>query len=455
MSDKPESPTRDSRLDESRNPFVAGDSSPQKRAEAHTANQTRGVLNVKSALADEKLGLYFMVFLANMGWGVMSPILGNLKTEFGVSMAEVALASSAFGLARLVMDLPIGLLMDRIDQRVLRFAGAAVLSAGSLLCALAPSFPIILFGRLVTGFGAAIVQVTNLVWISRLSTDERRGRDLGIYQAIFQAGASISPIASGFLADWGTWRASFWFAAVMALLAFVPMLKPKAGWIERLRQSASASDLPYEFKATSGSRNRALSALVVANVVSFVLFFSVGGFQNTVTPLYGSQILNLDPGAIGLALGVSTLLRFGMSIVGGELSDRFGRRVVLIPGLIVIGLGTLVLTMASDLVGFWIAIIVVSFGRFGNNVPATVLADHSPPNRWGLMMGVNRAVGDLGAVLGPVTMGLMLDSHGYGATMLFSAAIVWASALMVIVGVSESLPRQPINVIRESRESHE
>ncbi len=75
-----------------------------------------------------------------------------------VSVVQVALANSAFVLARLVLDVPIGILMDRVDQRWLRLVGALALAGGSAMCALAPGFESILLGRLLNGLGAAIIQ---------------------------------------------------------------------------------------------------------------------------------------------------------------------------------------------------------------------------------------------------------------------------------------------------------
>jgi MFS transporter, DHA1 family, multidrug resistance protein len=133
-----------------------------------------------------------------------------------------------------------------------------------------------------------------------------------------------------------------------------------------------------------------------------------------------------------------------MSLVGGELSDRYGRRVMLIPGLIVIGLGMLMFNAVTGVRGFWVAMVVLSLGRFGNNVPATVLADHAPSSRWSFLMGLNRAVGDVSFVLGPVAVGLVLQTFGYGPTTVLSAAMMWISALVVMVGVRETRPYQPI-----------
>jgi DHA1 family multidrug resistance protein-like MFS transporter len=399
---------------------------------------------VRPALRDEKTGLYAMVFLANMGWGVMSPVLANVQAEFGVSVFEIALANSVFGLARLILDVPIGLVMDRVDPRLVRFFGAAVLATGSVICALAGDFSTLLFGRFLHGIGAASIQVTNMVWISRLSTDERRGRDLGIFQAALQAGASFSPIVAGMLADYGTWRASFWFSAIMALLGFMPMLVGNHDWWNRVRTPVAQEKSPERPEAKPSVLVDPNRVLIVANLVTFVLHFSVSSFQNTVIPLFAGTVLGLEAGVIGLALGVSAVLRFVMSLVGGEVSDRYGRRAILVPGLIVIGIGILMFNAVTDLRGFWVAMLVLSIGRFGNNVPATVLSDHAQASRWNVLMGFNRAVGDLGFVMGPVAAGLLLQAFGYGPTTTVSAAMLWASAIAVMIGVPETRQRRSV-----------
>ncbi len=390
------------------------------------------------------MGLYVMVVIANMTWGVTSPVLGNIQAEFGVSVIAVALLNTAFGLARLVLDIPVGLLMDRIDRRLLRLAGNTALVAGAVLCAASVNFYMMFLGALVNGVGGAIILVTNMVWITRLSTEERRGWDLGLYQALFQLGVSISPIISGVLTVLMSWRAGFWFAAGMAVLGFLPMLIGRGEWINRLPAGTKRDEQQMSAAGKPRLPATALSALFVANLVTFVLMFLVSGLQNTVIPLYGSLVLGLDAGAIGLAMGFSMMIRFAVSLIGGKLSDQFGRRAILIPGLILIGVGAIMLNFAYDLASYWWAIMVTSIGRFGNNVPATVLADHTPSNLWSVLLSVNRFVGDVGVVLGPATMGLLLESHGYGSTIAFTTAAVWISAIAVIVGVSEVRSARPV-----------
>jgi MFS family permease len=230
----------------------------------------------------------------------------------------------------------------------------------------------------------------------------------------------------------------------MALLGFTPMLVGNRDWMNRVGSRAAQVKSAEVPEAKPSGRADATWVLIVANLVTFVLHFSMSSFQNTVIPLFAGSVLGLEAGAIGLALGASMVLRFVMSLVGGELSDRYGRRAILIPGLIIMGLGMLMFNAVTDLRGFWVAMVVLSMGRFGDNVPATVLADHTPSWRWSRLMGFSRAVGDLGLVLGPVAAGLSLQAFGYGTTTVLSAAMLWIGAMTVMVGVREVRQRQPI-----------
>ena len=230
----------------------------------------------------------------------------------------------------------------------------------------------------------------------------------------------------------------------MALLGFMPMLVGNHDWWNRVRSPAAQVKSAERPEAKSSVRADATWVLIVVNLVTFVLTFSMSGFQNTVIPLFAASVLGLEAGAIGLALGVSTVLRFVVSLVGGEVSDRYGRRAILVPGLIVIGIGILMFNAVTDLRGFWVAMLVLSAGRFGNNVPATVLADHTPASRWNVLMGIMGAVHDVGFVMGPVAAGLLLQAFGYGPTTILSAAMLWVGAITVIVGVPETRQRRPV-----------
>ncbi len=387
----------------------------------------------KGALKDKKLGLYAVVFLANMGWGVMSPVLADVQHDFGVSVGEVALANSVFGVARLFLDMPIGMVMHRVDRRWLSLIGALLMAGGLVLSAAASDFVTLLHGRMLNGAGAAVIQVTTIVWISQLSDSKQRGRNLGIYQAVFQAGTSVSPILGGFLAVLVSWRASFLAVAAISLLALLPVFRRASEEPDSQSRGTNLKSSSEAIREETIDRNTMLWALIVTNLITFILFFSAGGYQNTVVPLLGSTVLRLDAGTIGFVVGVSTMLRFLVSLVGGELSDRFGRRAVLIPGFALMALGTLLFNLAGNLTTYWIANLVLSVGRFGNNIPATVLADYVSPDRWGFHMGLNRLIGDLGVVLGPIAMGILLERSGFAVTTFLSAALA-AATMMAAAG---------------------
>ncbi|MHB9092588.1 MAG: MFS transporter, partial [Chloroflexota bacterium] len=295
-----------------------------------------------------------MAFTMQLGMGIMSPVLPEVKSSFGVSATEVALVVSAFGFARLLLDLPVGLLLDRTRPFVLLLVGTFVIAIGALIGSLSTVFPMIILARGLMGAGSAICMMTAQFTLSNIAVPSARGRVLGAFQASALAGSSFSPVIGGAIAVTAGWRASFGFTVLSALLAFASVIATQP----RTRTTlASAPESPREatFEATQLTR-QSIVTFAIMGVVTLVLYIHVGGFQNTVLPLIGGIQLGLDAATIGLALTVGTVVRVGASLVGGTLSDRYGRRLVIIPGLVIMGFGVLAFNYVDSLLSYTAAI---------------------------------------------------------------------------------------------------
>lgn len=387
--------------------------------------------------------LYLMAFTMQLGMGIMAPVLPEVKLEFGVSATEVALVVSAFGFARLLLDLSVGLLLDRIRPFVLLLVGTFVIAVGAVLGSLSVVFPMVILARGLMGAGSAICMMTAQFSLSNIAAPNARGRLLGTYQAAALAGSSFSPVIGGAIALSAGWRASFGFTALSALLAFgsVVVTQPRAPAGSSNVKEASVHTLPE----TRGLTRSVLVTYVVMGAVTAVLHFHIGGFQNVVLPLIGGLRIGLDPATIGLALALGTVVRVFASLAGGTLSDRHGRRVVIIPSLAVMGLGVFAFNYADSLPTYLVTIVIMAVGRVGNSIPVTMILDQMPARLWGRAMGINRFVGDLGVVLAPLGLGWLIDNHGYGAAILATAGLVWSMALLVLLGAREEPRRHPVS----------
>ncbi|MHB1132888.1 MAG: MFS transporter [Chloroflexota bacterium] len=379
--------------------------------------------------------LYLMAFLLQLGMGIMAPVLPEVQDTFGVSTTAVSLTISAYGFARLVLDLPAGVFVERLPASVLFVAGTFAIALGAAIGAAAAQFELIIVGRAVMGAGSAICMMSSQYTLSRLANPASRGRVLGYYQAASLAGSSFSPAVGGAIAVVAGWRASFAFCAVTALLALLSVLLSQRQ--QRPQPTATAAAKRTAPAAEATLARRALLNFWLVNGVTFVLFFHTGAFTNTVVPLLGSIRLGLDAGAIGLAIGAGTLVRFFAALAGGALSDRYGRRRVLVPGLAILGTGVLLFAWAQGLPFYVLAITVMALGRFGNSLPTTIIIDQTPSRLWGRAISVNRFTGDFGAVVGPLALGWIVDNAGLDAAVFAMGALVWTIAFISFFWLTE------------------
>ncbi|MCL4534458.1 MAG: MFS transporter [Bacteroidetes bacterium] len=392
------------------------------------------------------LSFYALGFLSHLGMGIVSPNLPNIQEAFTISTTQVGLFMASFGLARLFLDLPVGMALDRVNRSVLMTMGLLIMASGALIAASATSFPMVVLGRSTMGAGSCMLNLTVLVHLNQASTREIRGRVIGIQQTAELTGSLLSPVIGGFLGGIYGWRAPFLFCAVIAVFS--------AGFVfvtRRLRASSGAGERgegrPHQ--RASGTRADLYSPwrIVAIDFVTLSLFFSAAGFLNTAAPMYGGTVLGLRPEAIGLALAVGTIVRLFTSLGGAAISDRYGRRFVLIPALLILGLGTLSFNVVTSFPLYVTAVGFTGLGRLGNSVPVVLLADILPANRVARFIGLNRFVGDLGYIIGPLLVGWLIDISGYLAATLAVTGMLWTGATLATTVVREPA-RQPTARIR-------
>ncbi|MEO6350903.1 MAG: MFS transporter [Candidatus Limnocylindrales bacterium] len=373
-----------------------------------------------------RLSLYLTIFLTQLGVSVAVPILPSLKEEFGLTVAAVSLTTAFWGLARLVFDLPVGKLLARVSTGRMLFVGVLSLGLGAITSALAPTFEIILVGRVISGAGAAMLAITTTLALLALSTPNNRGRVLGIHQAALQAGAAASPVVAGIASELFGWRAAFLVAGIGALGGLSVLLI--AGRITDAAASREpvVAELPHRVR-----RSPLWLDLLLANVATFVLFFITAGIFSNVMPLYGDR-LGLDAAGIGLIIGISTGLRVVVSVIGSLVSDRHGRHGVLLIGFVVTFASLLLFPLVTNVAAFAILIWVMSLGRVGNTMPITILSDRLPAaqhNRW---ISRNRFIADLAVFVGPVVLGVAVDAAGFDTAFYIAAVLVGATIAIML-----------------------
>src|SRR2546423_6352365 len=128
-----------------------------------------------------------------------------------------------------------GRLGDWLGYRRIFQLGLLVSAAGFMACSLAPTYRLLLLGRMLQGIGIALTLSCAPALALSLFEEGERTRVLGVYAAVTAAGAALGPIAGGFLIERAGWPAVYWYRAPLVLVALAlswliptnPRLGPK------------------------------------------------------------------------------------------------------------------------------------------------------------------------------------------------------------------------------------
>jgi MFS transporter, DHA1 family, multidrug resistance protein len=125
--------------------------------------------------------LCIQIVLMMMGMGLVSPILPQYARSFGVSITMVGFLITAFGFARIVMNIPAGRLADRLGRRPVLMANPVLFIIGSTGCGFAGSFGQLVTFRFIQGVGSAVFTTSAMVMAIDISTPANRGQMMSFY----------------------------------------------------------------------------------------------------------------------------------------------------------------------------------------------------------------------------------------------------------------------------------
>ncbi len=377
------------------------------------------------------------VVLVMDGMGVISPVLSIYAASFQVSTTLIGLTITAFGVARLLVNIPTGILAERHGRKRLVAIGTIVLCVASVGAALAETFWGLVFWRFVQGLGSGCYMTVAMASCADLSTPQNRGRVMALYQTAILLGAGLGPSLGGFVAELFGFRAPFWAFAIVAGLATIVAL---TSFTETLGERSSNDRGKGGERGNSffGSMIRHRGFLAVT-IITFGVFFTRTAAQWQLIPLIGDSRFGLSLTTIGIAMTLQAAANLAMLPVAGVVIDRFGQGRSIIVSALALAL-MLTVTGVAPIVELYLAGVILAGACIGVVGPASTAyaADHAPDGKFGPAMGVLRTFGDAGFVLGPILAGLAVDysSFGYSAGMTLNAVIVAAGVGIFALALS-------------------
>ncbi|MFP3915682.1 MAG: MFS transporter [Actinomycetota bacterium] len=361
-------------------------------------------------------------------------LLPEFGAELGMSTFQLGAVTTIFAVGRLGADLPGGHLADRFPARGILAISAGAVAAGSLMVGLSVGVVTLYAASLLLGIASSTTNATGMTYFSNVAGAGYRGTSMAVFSAALLGGQALGPTAAGLVASVGGWRVAMYVAAGAAGLVALALGftggRPAAGG------SSGPVDRLQETEESAMSRG----AMVVLQSVSFAVFLTLGSIPQTLVPVVGSDILGLGAASIGLALGLGGVSRFVGTLIGGRLSDRVSRKAALVPALVVQGMGVGLLALPPSIALWLAAIVVMSIASYAVAVAATIIGDLAHPARVGRHLGRFRFAGDVGLILGPISVSAIYESLSRQAAFLVVAAVLVGVGLLCLRLLPETQP---------------
>jgi len=129
--------------------------------------------------------------------------------------------------------------------------------------------------------------------------------------------------------------------------------------------------------------------------------------------------------------------------VSGHLADRYGRKAILMPAVMVSALAAAALLLPEGLNPLLIACILVGTGAIINSMPNILITDIASPGSVGKLIGINRIFADSGYLVGSVSVGMILDGFGFRVPVYVVAGFA-AFTLVIIALFIHNRPADPL-----------
>lgn len=342
-------------------------------------------------------------FFAVLNETLLNIALTTLMKEFHITLPQVQWMATGFMLIMGIVIPISALLLQWFTTRQLFFGVMITFVIGTTISALAPSYAVLLIGRLVQAIGTGLLMPIAFNVFLLLYPPHRRGKIMGLLGLVFMFAPAIGPTLSGIIVEYLGWRYLFIIVIPFALfsIAFAykhlinvgEVTKPKIDFLSIIFSSIGFGAIIYGFSSAGESEAGFLDVrvllIIIIGVVSIVLFairqfklkepvmdLSVFKFpmythavvmfliiimamfaSELILPIFMQGPLALTAATAGLVLLPGSILNGIMSPFMGHIFDKFGPRILMIPATIVLAGTMLMMSRLTMNTPVWIIVV--------------------------------------------------------------------------------------------------
>jgi EmrB/QacA subfamily drug resistance transporter len=402
-------------------------------------------------------GIGLGVFMATLDSSIVNISLPTLVQDLNTNFATIQWVVLSYVLVLTSMTLSVARIGDMMDKKRIYLYGLTLFTIGSLLCGLAPTVEWLIGLRALQGLGATMMQAIGIAIVTEVFPSTERGRALGIIGSIVSVGIAIGPPLGGMLIGLVGWRWVFWVNVPVGILTslvvirYVPISLPlKMGQkfdvpgALILLVTLIAYGLGMTVGQSLGFDKLQTVLLLVGAGVGLILLlfvesrskepmidlklftnplFSISLFMaflvfvvlavSFIQPFFLELVKGMATEEVGLMLMAMPVAMSVAAPLAGDLSDRYGSRIISLVGLCIIIIGCLAMTTLSEdvtPVGFILRLVPFGIGvGFFQSPNNSAIMGSAPRDRLGFASGLLALSRTLGNATGLPLMGAIFS----------------------------------------------
>jgi MFS transporter, DHA2 family, multidrug resistance protein len=355
------------------------------------------------------VALGLSLFIVTIDMTIVSLALPSIAHAFHLADNIASAISLSYNVPMTLALLPVGLILHRLRPLPTFLVSVLGFGIGSLICGLSVVFWMLMAGRIIQGVFAAVIFTQSIALAATVVKPSERGRAMGVLVTLGPLGEMVGPTLGGLLLSRWHWSIIFFVnlpiclcICVLALFSLRHVVM--AGDQQSATQEAPAGGNPMSALLQQAPFVLALLALLCCTTI-------IGGLYYLV-PFNMDDIQHFLPAMSGIILFSLPLGIFVMGLVGGYLVDRFGVKIPMLAGMILmlVGLFTLVAAIGQPTTGLNIAwrLLLIGFGSglfFGPN--RAYLMSVGSRKSMGAASAVANVSQNIGVVCGPILVSII------------------------------------------------
>ena len=373
--------------------------------------------------------MLFGALISILNQTLLAPALPSIMKEMQVNASTAQWLTTGFMLVNGIMIPVTAYLLARFTTRKLFFLSMGIFTLGTFVAGISTTFPMILLARILQAAGAGVMMPMGQTIMLLTLPKQYRGIGMGMIGLVIGFAPAVGPVVAGFIIDAFSWHLLFYGMTPLAILTIIVAYF----YLENLGETSNVKlDIPsvllstlgfggllYSFSAIgSYGFNPVVIVTMLIGAVSLVLFFRrqlqmeepllnvrilenrkfmlsvvltmlvnaaliVGGILN---PIYIQAIRGYSASVSALIMLPASIVMAIMSPISGHLFDKFGPRVLAIPGLLAVTIFTIPMMIMDENTSIYFLAFVYTVRMIG------LALVNMPLNTWGLNALSNKVI---------------------------------------------------------------